>query len=103
MNFSVIKTGGKQYMAIVGETLTIEKIIGDFQVGSKVTFDEVLMSVKNDIVEMGTPTVKTAVEGEIVSIGRNEKIRVVHYKSKSRYHKVNGHRQPHFKVKITKA
>ena len=44
MDFSIIKTGGKQYIAKKGDTLRIEKIAGDFKVGDTVNFDEVLMT-----------------------------------------------------------
>jgi large subunit ribosomal protein L21 len=100
--FAVIKTGGKQYRAAVGDTLTIEKVKGDYKVGDKLTFSEVLLSQDGDKVAFGTPTIaKAAVEGEITSIGRNKKVIVIKYKQKSRYFKKNGHKQPHFKVKIT--
>lgn len=101
-SFAVIKTGGKQYRAAVGDTLTIEKIKGDFKAGDKLTFDQVLLTQDGDKVSFGTPVVKGAVvEGEIASIGRNAKVTVIKYKQKSRYFKKNGHKQPHFKVKIT--
>ncbi len=100
--FAVIKTGGKQYRAAVGDILTIEKIKGDFKVGDKLSFDQVLLTQDGDNVSFGTPLVsKAVVEGEIASIGRNPKVTVIKYKQKSRYFKKNGHKQPHFKVKIT--
>lgn len=103
MDFAVIKTGGKQYKAQVGKTLTIEKIKGEYKAGDKLTFSDVLLTQAGDKVSVGTPLVSGAsVEGEIVSIGRNQKVTVIKYKQKSRYFKKNGHRQPHFKVKITK-
>lgn len=100
--FAVIKTGGKQYRAAVGDTLTIEKMKGDFKVGDKVTFGEVLLTQDGDKISFGTPLVsKAEVAGEITAIGRNKKVTVIKYKQKSRYFKKNGHKQPHFKVKIT--
>ena len=100
--FAVIKTGGKQYRASVGEILTIEKIKGDFKVGDKVTFGEVLLSQDGDKVAFGAPFIsKAEVAAEITAIGRNPKVTVIKYKQKSRYFKKNGHKQPHFKVKIT--
>ena len=101
MNYSVIKTGGKQYVAQSGKKLKIEKITGDFKIGDKVTFDEVLFVCKDDKHTIGAPTVSGAkVEAKIVDITRDTKIRVVKYKAKSRYHKVYGHRQPRFVVEI---
>ena len=103
MNFAVIKTGGKQYKVASGDTITIEKIKGDFKVGDKLTFDEVLLTQDGDSTNVGAPVVSGAkVEGEIASIGRNKKVTVIKYKQKSRYFKKNGNKQPHFKVEITK-
>ena len=101
--FAVIQTGGKQYKVASGDTITIEKIKGDFKVGDKLTFDEVLLTQDGEKVAIGAPVVEGAkVEGEIAVIGRSKKVTVIKYKQKSRYFKKNGHKQPHFKVKITK-
>lgn len=101
MEFAVIKTGGKQYKVSKGEVLSIEKIKGDFKVGDKVTFDEVLLVDDGKDTTIGTPFIKGAkVEAEITEIGRGRTILVMKYKQKSRYLRRNGHRQPFFKVKI---
>jgi len=39
--YAVIKTGGKQYRVMQGETLRVEKLEAD--VGAAVTFDQVLL------------------------------------------------------------
>jgi large subunit ribosomal protein L21 len=98
-SFAVIKTGGKQYIAREGETLFIEKI--EAKEGETVTFDEVLMT-DNGTAKIGTPTTGTKVTAKVVEQGRGEKVVVVHYLQKSRYHKKNGHRQPFTKVEFTK-
>jgi large subunit ribosomal protein L21 len=100
--FAVIATGGKQYLVSVGQTITIEKMKGEFKKGDSVTFGDVLLSDNGKDTKIGLPAIDGAkVIGEIESIGRNQKVTVIKYKQKSRYFKKNGHRQPHFKVKIT--
>lgn len=100
--FAVIATGGKQYIVGVGETITIEKLTGEFKKGDSVTFDQVLLSDSGSETTIGAPTVAgSSVTGEITTIGRAQKVTVLKYKQKSRYQKKNGHRQPFFKVKIT--
>jgi large subunit ribosomal protein L21 len=42
------------------------------------------------------------VTGTVVAQGRADKVLVVRYKQKSRYHKKRGHRQPFTEVKIEK-
>ncbi|MES2416140.1 MAG: 50S ribosomal protein L21 [Patescibacteria group bacterium] len=101
MEFAVIKTGGKQYKVAKGDTVSIEKIKGEFTKGDKVSFDKVLLVDNGKDTTIGMPFIDGAkVEGEISEIGRARKILVVKYKQKSRYLRRNGHRQPFFKVKI---
>lgn len=101
MEFAVIKTGGKQYKVSVGESLNIEKIIGEYKEGDKITFDKVLLVDNGKDTTIGTPYIDGAkVEAVLEKIGRAKKVLVIKYKQKSRYYKKNGHRQPFFKVKI---
>ena len=101
MDFAVIKTGGKQYKVAVGDTLKIEKIIGEFKVGDKLSFEEVLLKEVGGKTLIGAPMLaKTSVEATITEIGRLDKVVVLRYRQKSRYHKKNGHRQPFMGVKI---
>lgn len=99
--FAVIMTGGKQYKVRVGDIVKIEKILGDHQVGGKVSFDKVLILDNAGETLVGTPFIAgSKVEAEITEIGRDDKVTVVHYKQKSKYFKKYGHRQPFFKVAI---
>jgi large subunit ribosomal protein L21 len=100
--FAVIETGGKQYMASVGQLLKIEKIKGDFKPGDTVVFDKVLL-VDNgkDTTSIGEPYLKGAsVSAEITKIARAPKVVVIKYKAKSNYFKKRGHKQPYFEVKV---
>jgi len=100
MDFAVIKTGGKQYIVKEGDELTVEKLETD---GGKVTFSEVLLLSDGTNATVGRPLVKGAtVTATVVSEGRGEKKLVFRYKSKVRYKKKKGHRQPYTKVKIDK-
>ena len=99
--FAVIKTGGKQYRVSVGESLKIEKLTGEYKVGDKVVFDQVLLTDDGKNTVIGTPFIDGAkVEATIDMIGRAPKVLVIKYKQKSRYMKKNSHRQPYFKVTI---
>lgn len=103
MAFAIIKTGGKQYKVSEGDILTVEKLPEEAKKGGKVAFGEVLLSDDGKETTMGTPAIAGAkVEAEVVGEGRADKVRVVHYKAKIRYHKVYGHCQAFTKVKIGK-
>ncbi len=101
MDFSVIQTGGKQYVVKTGDSLKVEKLDGDFVKGDKVTFDKVLLTSIGGKTVVGTPFIEGAsVIADFEEQGRNKKIIVIKYKQKSRYFKKNGHKQPHTKVTI---
>lgn len=101
--FSIIQTGGKQYLVSEGDTVKIEKMKGDFKVGDTVAFEDVLLTDNGTTTQIGEPFLKGAkVSAEVTKISRNKKVVVIKYKAKSNYFKKRGHRQPFFEVKITK-
>ena len=105
MEFAVIQTGGKQYKVSKDSVVSIEKLKTtgtEYKKGDKISFDQVLLVDDGKNTTIGTPYIKSAkVDAEIMEIGRAKKVMVLRYKQKSRYLKINGHRQPFFKVKIT--
>lgn len=97
--YAVVATGGKQYRVVAGEILHVEKLAGD--VGSDVTFDQVLMLGEGDDVQIGQPVVQGAmVKGHIVEQDRGKKVIVFKYKRRKRYRRKQGHRQSYTAVKI---
>jgi len=101
--FAVIKTGGKQYKVSEGQIIKIEKLKGEYKEGDKIIFDEIVLLDNGSETKVGNPTIKgQKVEAELIASAKDKKIRIQHFKSKSNYSKVNGHRQPYFEVKITK-
>ena len=100
MIFAIIETGGKQHTVASEDTLRVEKL--DMQVGESVVFDQVLLTVNGNSVIVGQPYIKDArVEGVVTDQGREAKKIVFRYRSKTRYRKKKGHRQPYTEVKIT--
>lgn len=101
--FAVIQTGGKQYQVSEGDSVVIEKLEGDHKDGDKIVFDKVLLVDNGKDTTIGTPYIDGAkVEATFLEEGVGKKVDVVKYKSKSRYFKRRGHRQPFTKVTISK-
>ena len=96
--YAVIKTGGKQYRVNEGDTLRVEKLAGE--VGSEISFDEVLM-VGGDKPRVGTPVVKGAkVVAKITAQDRAKKVIVFKWKRRKNYRRKYGHRQPFTELRI---
>lgn len=101
MSFSVIETGGKQYLVAKGDKIQVEKLEGE--VGDKITFDSVLANISDTAVEVGKPKLDgKTVEAKVLKQGRSAKIHVLKYKPKSKYRKKIGHRQAYTELEITK-
>ncbi|MGI8497211.1 MAG: 50S ribosomal protein L21 [Gemmatimonadaceae bacterium] len=99
MTYAIIRTGGLQFRAEPGKTLRLPTIAAD--VGSAVTFDEVLLGADGNSVHAGTPLVSGAkVTGEIVRHGKGEKIVVFKFRRRKNYARKQGHRQGFTEVKI---
>ena len=101
MSFAVIQTGGKQYKVAVGDEIAVEKIKGDYKIGDKLTIESVVMKDDGATTTLGAPYIAGAtVEATITESGKLDKVMIVRYRQKSRYHKRNGHRQPYMSLKI---
>jgi large subunit ribosomal protein L21 len=97
--YAVVSSGGKQYRVEQGETLRVEKLSGE--VGTSVSFDDVLMFSDGEDVQVGQPNLDNVkVTGHIVEQGKAKKILVFKYKRRKRYRRKQGHRQQFTAVKI---
>ncbi len=96
--FAVIETGGKQYTVEPGKKIKIEKIATE---NDSLVFDKVLLKSDGENITVGTPHITGAqVEAKVIKQGRNKKIIVFKYHSKTRYRKKKGHRQHFTEVEI---
>lgn len=98
---AIIKTGGKQYIVSPGQKLKVEKL--DAREGKGFVFDQVLLRIDEDRVEIGAPLLADAkVEAKILRQGRHKKVTMMKYHNKTRYRKKIGHKQPFTEVEIQK-
>ncbi|HEX6833785.1 MAG TPA: 50S ribosomal protein L21 [Rudaea sp.] len=98
--YAVIKTGGKQYRVMQGETLRVEKLDGD--VGAAVKFEEILLVGEGDGISVGAPFVAGAsVAATIKSHGRADKVRIIKFRRRKHHQKQMGHRQHYTEIEIT--
>jgi len=100
MSYAVIKTGGKQYRVIEGQTLLIERLPGD--VGATIDLQTLLLAGDgDDPVFEGDGLAAATVQAEIVAHERGPKLRVFKFKPKRGYKRRTGHRQELTRIRIT--
>lgn len=99
--WAIFKTGGKQYKVQEGDTLSVEKLEtkGNFSV----VFDQVLLVNKEGKLQVGKPLLdKAKIKAKYLEGYKEKKVRVVKFKSKSKYLRTTGHRQQKAKILIEK-
>lgn len=98
--YAVIATGGKQYRVEKGQVLRIEKL--DAELGSEVTFDQVLLVGSGDGIKVGAPLLSGAkVTGTVERHGQGDKVAIVKFRRRKHYLRMKTHRQKFTEVKIS--
>ncbi len=99
--YAIIETGGKQYKVQEGDILRVEKL--KEAAGETVEIDRVLTVVKDDKAIIGKPVVEGAKAVlKILEHGKGDKVLIFKYKSKKKFRKLRGHRQPYTEVVVEK-
>ncbi|MFZ9052032.1 MAG: 50S ribosomal protein L21 [Woeseiaceae bacterium] len=98
--YAVFRSGGKQYRAVKGDVLRLEKINADE--GATIKFDEVLLVGEGSDVKVGSPLLSgSTVSGKVVRQGKSRKVPVVKFKRRQNYLRQGSHRQFFTEVEIT--
>jgi large subunit ribosomal protein L21 len=98
--YAIFRALGKQFRAEKGQTLQLPLM--DAEPGSKITFDEVLLTSDGQSITAGTPLVKGArVEAEVVGETKGVKLYIFKFKRRKNYRRKTGHRQHYTEVRIT--
>jgi len=98
--YAVFETGGKQYRASAGDTVTVEKL--DAEAGKPVTFDRVLLVSNDGQVTVGSPLVEQVnVVADVVEHKRGPKLIAFKMKRRKGHRCKIGHRQDLTVVKVT--
>jgi large subunit ribosomal protein L21 len=98
--YAIFRALGKQFRAEKGKTIQLPLM--EAEPGSKVTFDEVLLTSDGETITAGTPLVKGAkVEAEVVGETKGEKLYIFKFKRRKNYRRKTGHRQHYTEVRVT--
>lgn len=99
MTYAIFENGGKQYKAIVGNTIDLDR--SSDEEGAQIEFDQVYLLSGDEEVQVGTPTVEGAkVKATVEDHFKGKKIIVFKYKPRKRYSRTYGHRQQYTRVRI---
>jgi len=97
--YAIFQTGGKQYQAVEGKTIAIEKLDGE--PGDAVEFDKVLLRrLSEQEVEIGQPYLKLPIKASIVKHLKGPMLVVFKFKRRKKVRVKKGHRQPLTVVRI---
>ena len=97
--YAIFQTGGKQYQALEGKTIAIEKIEGE--PGKELEFKEVLMRKTGpEKIEIGQPYIETPIKASIVKQTKGPKLIIFKFKRRKKSRVKKGHRQPLTVIRI---
>ena len=98
--YAVFRSGGKQYRAVIGDILRLEKI--DVDEGTTVKFEDVLLIGEGVNIKVGTPMLSgSSVSAKVLRQGKSKKVAVVKFKRRQNYLRQGTHRQFFTEVEIT--
>lgn len=101
MKYAIIESGGKQYKAVPGEIIRVDRLSNE--VGEELSLDRVLFIADDEELHIGTPTVEGAkVQTTVADQIKGRKIVVFKYKPANRYRVKQGHRQRYTLLNIDK-
>jgi large subunit ribosomal protein L21 len=97
--YAIFQTGGKQYQAIEGKTVAIEKIEGEN--GASLEFDEVLFRKNGEgSFEVGKPFLQKSIKASIVKQMKGPKLTIFKFGRRKKIRVKKGHRQSMTVIRI---
>lgn len=99
MKYAIVESGGKQYKAVEGDIIEVDRL--PVEAGAEVKIEQVLLLLDGDEVTVGTPTVKgVSVKATVVEHVKGPKVIIFHYRPKKRYRVKTGHRQNYTRLRV---
>jgi large subunit ribosomal protein L21 len=99
--FAVVEIAGQQYKVAKADKVVVPLL--ETKVGSKVTFDKVLLVGDDSQTKLGTPYVSGAsIEAKVLGHVKDDKVTVFKKKKRKGYKVLKGHRQQYTEIEITK-
>ena len=99
MKFAIVESGGKQYRAIEGGTLEVDRL--PVEAGANVKLEQVLLLADGDAISVGTPLIKnTPIWTTVIEHFKGPKVNTFNYSPKKRIRVKIGHRQNYTRLRV---
>lgn len=99
--FAIVNIKGNQYRVQENQSVFVPKLKDE--IGSKVTFDDVLLFTQDESsYEVGAPKLSRKVEATVLEHVKDDKVVVFKKKRRKGYKVRKGHRQNYTKISIDK-
>ncbi len=99
MKYAIVESGGKQYKAVEGEPIEVDRL--PVETGETVNLSRVLMLVDGDTFLIGMPTVSDVqISATVMENFKGPKVVVFKYSPKKRIRVKSGHRQQYTRLMV---
>ena len=99
MKYAIVESGGKQYKAVEGETIAVDRL--PVEPGEEINLERILFFADGDQFSVGTPLLSgLEALASVVENFRGEKVLAFRYSPKKRIRVHRGHRQDYTRLMI---
>jgi large subunit ribosomal protein L21 len=99
MKYAIVESGGKQYRAVEGGTLEVDRL--PVEAGVNIKLEQILLLADGDNITVGTPLVKDSpVWTKVIEHFKGEKVTIFNYSPKKRIRVKTGHRQNYTRLLV---
>jgi large subunit ribosomal protein L21 len=99
MKYAIVESGGKQYRAVEGGTLEVDRL--PVETGTNVKLEQILLLADGESITVGTPLVKDSpVWTKVIEHFKGEKVTIFNYSPKKRIRVKTGHRQNYTRLLV---
>ena len=99
MRYAIVESGGKQYRAVEGEVLDVDRLPDDE--GKQITLERILLVADGDQFQVGTPTISgLEIQATVVDHFSGPKVTRFRYSPKKRIRVRGGHRQHYTRLMV---
>src|ERR1035437_37105 len=99
MKYAIVESGGKQYRAVEGATLEVDRL--PVEAGENVKIEQTLLLADGENITVGTPLVKDSpIWTTVIEHFKGEKVTIFNYSPKKRIRVKTGHRQNYTRLLV---